>query len=110
MDGYGRLHGHTPAIVTGQPLELGGDRGAGRGAREPRAAARSGALPLESMSATTAAASYSPSPRAVAIAISAMTATPTSPRRGAARDGSPQGDQHQQRGRPARGVGVPRLP
>jgi glutamate dehydrogenase (NAD(P)+) len=24
MDEYGRLHGHTPAIVTGKPLELGG--------------------------------------------------------------------------------------
>ena len=27
MDEYGRLHGHTPAIVTGKPLELGGTVG-----------------------------------------------------------------------------------
>lgn len=27
MDEYGRLHGHTPAIVTGKPLELGGTAG-----------------------------------------------------------------------------------
>ena len=27
MDEYGRLHGHTPAIVTGKPVELGGTAG-----------------------------------------------------------------------------------
>ena len=27
MDEYGRLHGHTPAIVTGKPIELGGTAG-----------------------------------------------------------------------------------
>jgi glutamate dehydrogenase (NAD(P)+) len=27
MDEYGRLHGHTPAIVTGKPVELGGTEG-----------------------------------------------------------------------------------
>ena len=27
MDEYGRLHGHTPAIVTGKPVELGGTVG-----------------------------------------------------------------------------------
>lgn len=27
MDEYGRKHGHTPAIVTGKPLELGGSKG-----------------------------------------------------------------------------------
>ncbi len=27
MDEYGRLHGHTPAIVTGKPLDLGGTAG-----------------------------------------------------------------------------------
>jgi glutamate dehydrogenase (NAD(P)+) len=27
MDEYGRLHGHTPAIVTGKPIELGGTEG-----------------------------------------------------------------------------------
>ncbi len=36
MDAYGAIHGHTPAIVTGKPLELGGSLGreaaTGRGA------------------------------------------------------------------------------
>ncbi|MBI4299047.1 MAG: glutamate dehydrogenase [Chloroflexi bacterium] len=36
MDAYGQLHGHTPAIVTGKPVELGGsygrDAAPGRGA------------------------------------------------------------------------------
>ena len=36
MDAYGQLHGHTPAIVTGKPIELGGSYGReaapGRGA------------------------------------------------------------------------------
>src|SRR5438874_5284466 len=27
MDEYGKLHGHTPAIVTGKPIELGGSYG-----------------------------------------------------------------------------------
>jgi glutamate dehydrogenase (NAD(P)+) len=27
MDQYGKHHGHTPAVVTGKPLELGGSRG-----------------------------------------------------------------------------------
>jgi len=27
MDEYGKLHGHTPAIVTGKPIELGGSQG-----------------------------------------------------------------------------------
>ena len=27
MDEYGKLHGHTPAIVTGKPIALGGSRG-----------------------------------------------------------------------------------
>ena len=27
MDAYGQLHGHTPAIVTGKPVELGGSYG-----------------------------------------------------------------------------------
>jgi glutamate dehydrogenase (NAD(P)+) len=27
MDEYGKLHGHTPAVVTGKPLELGGSHG-----------------------------------------------------------------------------------
>jgi glutamate dehydrogenase (NAD(P)+) len=27
MDEYGRLHGHTPAVVTGKPVELGGTAG-----------------------------------------------------------------------------------
>lgn len=35
MDAYGRLHGHTPGIVTGKPVELGGsygrDQATGRG-------------------------------------------------------------------------------
>ena len=35
MDAYGQLHGHSPAIVTGKPIELGGslgrDAAAGRG-------------------------------------------------------------------------------
>ena len=30
MDAYGQLHGHSPAIVTGKPVELGGSLG-----REP---------------------------------------------------------------------------
>jgi glutamate dehydrogenase (NAD(P)+) len=52
MDEYARLHGHTPAIVTGKPLELEGSpgrvaatgRGVGIVARE---AARALGLPLE---------------------------------------------------------------
>ena len=27
MDAYGQLHGHSPAIVTGKPVELGGSLG-----------------------------------------------------------------------------------
>ena len=27
MDTYGQLHGHTPAIVTGKPVEMGGSLG-----------------------------------------------------------------------------------
>ncbi len=30
MDAYGQLHGHSPAIVTGKPVELGGSLGRGR--------------------------------------------------------------------------------
>ena len=36
MDAYGSIHGYTPAIVTGKPVELGGsigrDSSTGRGA------------------------------------------------------------------------------
>lgn len=27
MDAYGQVHGHTPAAVTGKPVELGGSLG-----------------------------------------------------------------------------------
>ncbi len=27
MDAYGQLHGHSPAIVTGKPVEMGGSYG-----------------------------------------------------------------------------------
>ena len=36
MDEYGRLHGHTPAIVTGKPVQLGGTVGPRRGDRRGR--------------------------------------------------------------------------
>jgi glutamate dehydrogenase (NAD(P)+) len=52
MDEYGRLHGHTPAIVTGKPVELGGTAGrveaTGAGiAIVAGEAARDSGLPLE---------------------------------------------------------------
>ena len=52
MDEYGRLHGHTPAIVTGKPVELGGTAGrveaTGEGAALiARAVAHHIELPLE---------------------------------------------------------------
>ena len=42
MDEYGRLHGHTPAIVTGKPVPLGGPWGASRppGRASPSSPAR----------------------------------------------------------------------
>jgi glutamate dehydrogenase (NAD(P)+) len=52
MDEYGRLHGHTPAIVTGKPVELGGTVGRVGGTGAGIAivageAARDVGLPLE---------------------------------------------------------------
>ena len=51
MDEYGRLHGHTPAVVTGKPVELGGTAGrvgaTGEGvAIITRAVARHAEIPL----------------------------------------------------------------
>jgi len=52
MDEYGRKHGHTPAVVTGKPVELGGSKGreqaTGRGVSivALQAAAQSG-VPLD---------------------------------------------------------------
>ena len=52
MDEYGRLHGHTPAIVTGKPVQVDGTLGrveaTGEGvAIVAREAARDVGLPLE---------------------------------------------------------------
>ena len=52
MDEYGRLHGHTPAIVTGKPVQLGGTVGrveaTGEGvAIVAREAAREAGIPFE---------------------------------------------------------------
>ena len=44
MDEYGKLHGHTPAIVTGKPISLGGSLRA-RGGHRPRRRATATARP-----------------------------------------------------------------